>query len=1041
MIKTHTMLLSTLLFCGAICAAEPAAVIDDHFNRIQLEKAMVAIEDHPEKEPWYFNGPQNMISCTDGILTLGSPAGGREVRMISKLKFKSGRIDARIRLNKTGEGIHFYIGFQENRPWNNRSAWILFNNSGNGHLYMKNEKNRMPRNMIEKIRTGKLEAGKWYDLAISLDNSGAELFVDGQSRGKLALPECTPDGGLNVMFIVNPGGQGSSLSIDRVIVSGQIDNTRKQAVSKKKVAIPVPPPATPDTGKKIDPEFPLLISRDGNKVTMENRYFSWIFNTSDGLQLTGIINKFSGRNMLRSPSPVFIVYQNNAPLSNSGFQVKKTAISKSSSGEKVIFHLKNDREKLAAEISFSARSDSPELRSAFQLVNTSGSKKTAGICFPVISGIQAGEKLADDEFFYPMESGMAGKLNCVLRHTYGMTNFMQLMSVSNPQSAGGLYAYTREKSGYPLIMELKRRDDTNAQMHSYSAIVWRELDKSNFPNAPGTSIAWRHLDMILTPEEKSDIPEATIGISAGSWHAGLESYAAFVKSWFKKPYPTPHWYNEMYACLSAHAHSGLWSFSPSPSKGFYDKKNNRYSYGQSITHLEKNALQEIAGWWDMPEKLDLPTEELRKYRLPSINFWAIGDYDYPVRRGGLTALKNEIKLIHDKGSRVIFYTFPQGIAKGTRAYNDCRKFAAKNAYGRFKTNYTGDDMGWFCCAIEPGFADYYSKIFAEKIAETGADGYRLDVLSRTEACYNPEHKHFDGSMRSSTDAVLLGEALKKFKGELFKVSPEKIVTVEHAGSDYISQFHDGYFSENICWISESPQWAHFRNLNAYMTVFTRFYFPEIKTWIHGASNSDEAVRMSLFNACGFACTSHKGIQTFRTLEENSDTFDSTGRKLPHIPTPVPQVFANSFAPETGSKQIWTVFNRSGKTQSELLFLENISGDFRYIDVYRDEEAHISKRDGKNILTYSLPDNEVAVITRFDRQLKAVVNNGELVVTATDTVGKHCRILFGKDDFMRPPEDIKFTGSEIRTVIPAGTDKIIIKLYNGKYLKDEMVIRG
>ena len=113
------------LFAAVASAAEPA--LSDNFNSLKLESTMVAIEDHPEKEPWYFNGPRGLISCSEGVLTLGAAPGGREVRMISKLKFKNGTLKTRIRLDKTGAGIHFYIGFQENRPWNNRSAWVLFN--------------------------------------------------------------------------------------------------------------------------------------------------------------------------------------------------------------------------------------------------------------------------------------------------------------------------------------------------------------------------------------------------------------------------------------------------------------------------------------------------------------------------------------------------------------------------------------------------------------------------------------------------------------------------------------------------------------------------------------------------------------------------------------------------------------------------------------------------------------------------------------------------------------------------------------------------
>ena len=48
------------LFAAVASAAEPA--LRDNFNSLKLESTMVAIEDHPEKEPWYFNGPRGLIS-------------------------------------------------------------------------------------------------------------------------------------------------------------------------------------------------------------------------------------------------------------------------------------------------------------------------------------------------------------------------------------------------------------------------------------------------------------------------------------------------------------------------------------------------------------------------------------------------------------------------------------------------------------------------------------------------------------------------------------------------------------------------------------------------------------------------------------------------------------------------------------------------------------------------------------------------------------------------------------------------------------------
>ena len=66
---------------------------------------------------------------------------------------------------------------------------MLFNGSTNGHLYMTNGEKKMPAKMVQKIRTGNMEVGKWYDLTIKLDKSGSELFITqaGQDRGQLGV--------------------------------------------------------------------------------------------------------------------------------------------------------------------------------------------------------------------------------------------------------------------------------------------------------------------------------------------------------------------------------------------------------------------------------------------------------------------------------------------------------------------------------------------------------------------------------------------------------------------------------------------------------------------------------------------------------------------------------------------------------------------------------------------------------------------------------------------------------------------------------------
>ena len=207
---TKRFLLVSALLCAAWLGAEEV-VIDTDFNGIPDGEG-VAVERNAAFSPWIIVGSGRKISCADGVFTLKSQRG--ESRIFTKKVFRSGELSAKIRLDAEGKTIHYYIGFVEFQPWNNRSAWVMFNASTNGHLYMVNGKNALPKRDLHRVRTGKLEVGQWYDFRLKLDESGAELWIDGVSRGKLANPGVIPDGNMRLLFAAS--GENASLSLDEI---------------------------------------------------------------------------------------------------------------------------------------------------------------------------------------------------------------------------------------------------------------------------------------------------------------------------------------------------------------------------------------------------------------------------------------------------------------------------------------------------------------------------------------------------------------------------------------------------------------------------------------------------------------------------------------------------------------------------------------------------------------------------------------------------------------------------------------------------------
>ena len=116
--KSHflKLILVPALFLRISAINARTLMIEDNFNSITLSRATVAIEDHPEQNPWEFEGNIKQIRCTGGILTLAVVAGGGELKMYTKEIFKSGDFRAKIRLNNAGQGINMYMALSRYPP-------------------------------------------------------------------------------------------------------------------------------------------------------------------------------------------------------------------------------------------------------------------------------------------------------------------------------------------------------------------------------------------------------------------------------------------------------------------------------------------------------------------------------------------------------------------------------------------------------------------------------------------------------------------------------------------------------------------------------------------------------------------------------------------------------------------------------------------------------------------------------------------------------------------------------------------------------------
>ena len=61
-----------------------------------------------------------------------------------------------------------------------------------------------------------------------------------------------------------------------------------------------------------------------------------------------------------------------------------------------------------------------------------------------------------------------------------------------------------------------------------------------------------------------------------------------------------------------------------------------------------------------------------------------------------------------------------------------------------------------------------------------------------------------------------------------------------------------------------------------------------------------------------------------------------------------------------------------------------------------------------------------------------------VTVKCDKPSMTCQIIYDVDTFKNPPENLEFNNGELKIQLKDGAKKVIVKLYNGKYLKDEII---
>ncbi|MBO5668012.1 MAG: hypothetical protein J6S43_02700 [Lentisphaeria bacterium] len=998
--------------------------MNETFYKLGTGTAAVAIEEESET-PWdllCLNGSKIPV-CDNNMLHIDHTAG--ELRLMSKAKIVTGRFKARLRINEAVPPFNAFIGPVSVSPWMKHGNAFHFNNP-----------NLRPNMTVNGRRKAAppLKKGQWHELEVRVDADKITYLIDGRELHSGPAPETK--NALNALFVINCRNGGKfNMDVDNVIFEG-VRATSASAAAATRYTVPVPAALAP---RPEPAAAPLKIVTGKNSAQVSNRYFDLKFNCAGELQLTSLVNKYSGRQLLAKPTPFFSVFLKQSRFKVADYKLKKLY----RRGDSLIFDFVSKATATELNIKLDFAADSPEYTAEMKLKNLSGKAMDAAGQW-VIQGLQFGKDIAKDGIFFPFESGMAGILHIELNHPYGLTSTMQMMCGFDTAEGGSFYGFTTDTTGYSKLLSLIKTSDGKRPAVAYSPIP------NNSPQWPakifdfrkGTSLGWRNYEVTAPAGKETMLVTGKFGVGPADWRDGIAAYRKFSKTFLKKRHVPPRWYQDCFIHLSSHPNSNHHQMTPRTHQGgHFDVVNKRYAYARAMGEAEKRGLQEIAFWWDYgKENAFLTTSELGK---KGINTGC--NYEYNTARGGLPALRQEIKDVRAKGGRLVFYTFPEMATEGTDQH---RLFGKKSAQmwgpGEYKTSYCRPGRDFVLCPMEHEWVDYLSKKFGRIIKETGADGLRLDVMARNYHCFNPEHKHYDGTFRSSMAVDKLAGAISMFQDRIYEANPEASVTTEHAGTDYIMQYTDGWFSQNINGFADTGRWGPYRKLNAYQLVFSRFTFPESKVWMHTVGFPREGAMMALFNAVGFCVTRGEGQFAARTLEENADVISACVDPVPYIQTLHKDVAANYFPAPGNEKVLYGVYNRSkDPVKAEILEVEDIPG-VHYMELWADKEVAMRKVNGKVRLTADIAGDTAGNIVRLPQLLKAEINaDGMLHITVGNKNPE-----FDKLELKIAYDEDKFDGNEVvcqpysgEVLLPLRNNykKLIIKLVDGIYLRDQIVI--
>lgn len=936
------------------------------------------------------------IDVENGVLEIRPPFG--EQFLSSNLEFTSAAVEIKVTFNRIGGAvpIFYYLGFRGPTD----SCLLMVQESSLVAVLTRGGKNLVAE------ACGNVEAGKTYTLRIERTQKAVEMFVDGKSVYRNADQNALGDApmpvylGANTVRPAAPDGNNDLatsawMTIDSVKVDDLAEST---APGAPKV----------ETG-----------NLQQKSLEIENSHFKLSVGLASGVAWAGIFNKVTGVDYLdqdAASSPLFLIDEEGRRVTSAEFTVEE--IKRSPDGHENQIILIHKEKQLRAVLSFK-NDESDSLLVSLEIQNLGESPRELQTTFPVVSSLTMGGPVKKSSYFFPWRTGVYGKVDCNLTHEYGNLAWMQVVSIQDEKGANGFSVFPEDATGKIKGIHLKKMSGSQPMIR-HTENVYPFTPRSPFSFREGLGVSYYYVPRSLAPQEKQSFPPTRIAVYQGGWQRALADYKTWTRKWYSHV-KTPDWFYKCY------------SFAPKAPEKFWSEPEKRY-----INAANDGGFEDIVQWsmWhEYKDRSDNPSKNV----LENAEY---GDYEYNVSRGGLKTFVEEIRKLQAKGVRFTVYTDPRfcwqeskiGKAKG-------KEWAAMYTPGNYGYYATPDDK-WMTSLYEPNaWADYYADLCERIIRDTGMDGIYLDELMIAFPNYNPAHTKFHEG-ESPVPVHLLAKNVTKIRDAMHRANPDTTVMVEHAGSDYMTQFIDGSWVQTFARPFPFSEQVFDEN----SLIYFRFLFPEFKLSEWGGSL--DAPRRSLFNGIGVDINSYfddpvkydvqiKLIQKFRPIfHEVSDAFAGQNPEM-LLPTLHDRLLANCFT--SGEKQVYTLYNKSEKAVGgPALVVPNLK-DHHFVELVGDVEVSAKDvADGKAELSLELPPSTVAVVANFPKliELEKIANG--FAVTGKNLPEGALMYLSTDDDTNGKPLSHQGGTAQIDRANLGEASKVIVKVMQDGNLLDQVV---